>query len=918
MSLILAWGVRQGTALGIFWTLVVGLQAALPTGGALQADALEEKRWKAYLQSPMIFEPSRGRWQDSARFVARGHRYGAALTPQSLLLTFAPAPTEEDKPATRLAVRFAGSNSQVKMSGEEKLAARIHSFTGNDPSGWRKNLSAFASVRYSGLYPGIDLRVQGRQRLLQFDFMVAPWADAANIELAFEPASGLSLDKNGDLLIQLDGGTIRQHRPYTYQLADGRQQPVQSRYRILENGHVGFEVADYDRSRRLVIDPVVSYSSYLGGSAVDSARDLVLDGSGGLYITGATLSSDFLVQNPAQQSNAGRDDAFVTKLDASTFEVIYSTYLGGSREDRGQRIAVDGSGRVYVAGQTFSFNFPLVNSLQPFRRGSNDVFLSQLDAQGGELLFSTYFGGGGDDFPTILRFDGQSRLCLAGHTNSIDFPLVEPIQAMNRGNGDIFFSQFNASHTLIFSTYLGGSSRDRVYAMFVDPDGSFALTGETASADFPLAEPFQDELRGHRDAFVTRIDPGDKTILLSSYLGGSGLETGRGVAIDSFDHLLLIFDTTSDDLPVINAFQAENAGGSDLFIIRLSPAGNVPIFASYLGGSSDDFLIQAIVDSTNRIHLAGNTRSTDFPTLDPSQGANAGGLDGFLTLAGQELLFSTYLGGSGDDQIAALALDSRQRLLTVGETSSSDFPLTPNALRDALSGASDGFLAVVSPTFILNFAQFGDGSGEGASFRSQIELLNLSAQEAANVRVILRNDSGQPFAVDLNGTPVEGVFEGTVPAAGNLRLETDGQGPLMTGSVQVISDIRLAGFILFDAGAIGATGVGSSPALQGFAAPVRTSATANTGVALMGLSAGQQLDLALFDDQGVEQARATIALPAFSHTALFVTEIDWSAEVDFSNFNGNLTATGSADFAATAILTQPGRFIILPVAELER
>ena len=441
-----------------------------------------------------------------------------------------------------------------------------------------------------------------------------------------EGGDEVKIDSRGDLLIEVAGREIRQLKPVTYQTVGGKRREVESEYRVMEGQKVAFRIGDYDTGRSLTIDPIISYSSFLGGgSSNDSGTSILID-SGMLYITGVTTSADFLSLN-AERSKAPSEDAFLTKIDTSDFSVVFSTFLGGVSADRGVSVDIDAMGNIYLGGETGSFNFPTVAPTQPVRGGGVDAFIAKFDSTG-TLTFSTYLGGGGSESMGQLIAAADGALTILGSTSSFRFPVTDPIQAAVAGDTDIFVTTTFPSGDVLFSTLLGGTGRDRGRGAAIDSDGSILITGDTRSGDFPMVDPLQAELNGFQDSFFARLDPSVPEVVFSSYLGGSGSESSKAVRLDSFQHFFLLGDTDSTDFPVVNAFQASNGGGSDLFAARVTPTGNALLFASYLGGTEDDFLNDAVLDGANNIFLAGSTLSGNFPVWDPAQAASGGGKTG--------------------------------------------------------------------------------------------------------------------------------------------------------------------------------------------------------------------------------------------------------------------------------------------------
>ena len=368
-------------------------------------------------------------------------------------------------------------------------------------------MPSFARVKYTGVYPGIDLVYYGNQRQLEYDLLVAAHADPRRIALAFEGVRALSLDAEGNLILQTSHGEITQHKPVIYQDIDGKRQTVDGRYVLRAKNRVGFHVARYDTTRPLVIDPVLSYSTYLGGSGNDIGHAIAVDSSGNAYVTGVTRSANFpgaSGKSDPVRPRQGSNDVFVTKLNAAGSALVYSTYLGGSGGDIGHAIAVDSAGNAYVTGETdsgtptpTSVPFPTTGAFDATYNLGGDAFVSKLNAAGNALVYSTFLGGGGTERGYGIAVDGSGAAYVTGHTNSDNassgptggFPTVGPLQANNNSPGiyDAFVTKFSPGGALIYSTYLGGTGNEfSLYggAIAVDSAGN-AYVGGSTGASFP-------------------------------------------------------------------------------------------------------------------------------------------------------------------------------------------------------------------------------------------------------------------------------------------------------------------------------------------------------------------------------------------------------------------------------------------------
>lgn len=607
------------------------------------------------------------------RFVHRGP--DAGLVVAATTVDFVIAPGHE------IRMELLGGDTSARVAGDGELDGRSNYYLGGGAGVWRTGVPRFAAVRVSEVWPGIDLvyyfRNDGQP---EFDFVVAMDADPGVIQLAFSGADGIRED-NGGLTLQRGRDSVRVHRPSASQ----EQAPVGARFVLDDACTARLELEPWDRRRALVIDPLVSFSTYLGGTAFELSRGVGSDAAGNIYVVGETNSLDFPTMNPIQPSFAGGSwDLFVAKLDPTGSTLLFATYLGGSGAERDRSIFVDGPGNVYVTGDTTSIDYPTQLAFQATNAGGLDAIVTKL-SPGGALLYSTYIGGSGADIAYGIAVDPAGRAHLVGSTASADFPTVSPFQgAFAGGTNDSFIARLDATGAaLSWASFLGGSGDDNGRGLALAADGTMYACGTTDSLDFPLAGPAQPANAGGIDAFASHIDP-NLGLVYSSYLGGSGSDRAQSIVVSVGGEATLSGVTTSADFPTVNASQPGFAGGgSDVFLSRLAAGGAMATFSTYLGGSGRDWAFGLAQRGDGRLLVAGSTNSTDFPTLFPVQANFAGGGvsalgDAFLSEidpAVPALVCSTYLGGSEDDQAEGLVLDPSGFALLSGRTDSDDFPL---------------------------------------------------------------------------------------------------------------------------------------------------------------------------------------------------------------------------------------------------
>ncbi len=649
-------------------------------------------------------------------------------------------------------VEFLDSTMQQEIRGEEPQSARINYLIGDDPRGWSTDLPTYRKLVYRDLYSGIDAHFSFSGMRVKSEFVIAPGADPQRIAFRYTGLGPPHIDQHGDLTFASEQGGFREEAPTAFQWVQDRRVNVQAKFAVSEDGVIHFELGTFDGTRALIIDPVVSYSSYLGGHGESAATAVAADSSGNVYLTGWTDSIDFPIAGALQGRNAGSVDAFVAKLNAAGNTLLYATYIGGSGEDRGLGIAVDGSGNAYVTGFTTSTDFPTSLPMQSRLLGTRDAFVLKLNALGNALTFSTYLGGTVAENGNAIALDPQGNAYVAGDTTSYDFPTRVPFQASNNGRQDAFVAKISPSGALLYATYLGGNGDDRATAIAVDASGSAYLTGSTFSNNFPTLSAFQAITGGGQDAFVTKLSPSGSSLVYSTYLGGSGgaagaPEAGTGIAVDAQGNAFIAGMTSSMNFPVVAAFQPVMGGGTEnAFLSKLNPLGTALVYSTYFGGSTLDYANAVAVDAAGNAYVAGLTGSTDLPLAFPLQATLAGGYDAFvftLNAAGSALNFSTYYGGAGLDSANGIALDRSGNVYVAGETLSPDFPIAGGVQSSNLGYIGGFVLKLSSPV-------------KAAIFRNGLWVIDLNGNfqwDGPGIdRVVTLGQSGDiPVAGDWNG-----------------------------------------------------------------------------------------------------------------------------------------------------------------------
>jgi uncharacterized protein (TIGR03437 family) len=625
---------------------------------------------------PLSFEPNRGQAPAPARYLARGSSYTLYLESGEVVVA--------GRNGRSLRTTLAGANRKAVVVGEDAQSSVSNYFVGSDPGKWQSSVPNYARVKYKDVYPGIDLVYYGKDGSLEYDWIVAPGADPRKIRMVFHGAERIRIDGRGDLVIQAAGSEYRHKRPEIYQEIAGRRVPVGGRWTL--HGREGsFTLNDYDRGKPLVIDPPLIYSTYQGGSGLDYGYAVAVDSIGNTYVTGGVGSTNFA------GTLQGLEDAFVIKINPSGTAKMYTTYIGGGSSDEGHGIAVDVQGNAWVTGTTGSMDFPLKNAIQSKMAGSGDMFLTKLNAAGA-ISYSTYFGGIGQDTGSGIALDPSGNVYVTGTTFSADFPTKNPFQSARGAQSDAFIAKFNPSGSVVYATYLGGNNVDQGNAIAVDAAGNAYVTGYTASTNFPLQSPIRSSLTsGAVNAFVTKINPAGSALVYSTYLGGTTTDYGTGIAVDSSGNAYVTGPTNSDDFPLVNPI--DNKLGShavdDIFVAKFNPSGSALVYSTYLGGGSEDEPYAIAIDQTGNAYITGRTNSSDFPLVSAIQGTRTA-FDMFVTeinAAGSAVLFSTFLGGSGNESGRGIAVDTLGNIHVAGEGTSANFP-TVKPLQGTAGGGS--------------------------------------------------------------------------------------------------------------------------------------------------------------------------------------------------------------------------------------
>ncbi len=688
---------------------------------------------------PLRFEPNRGQSSSDAEFLARGRGFSALFKENRMDFLFT------GHPATRrpLSVTLLNASRNAAVSGEKRLPGTVNYFMGNDREKWHTGLPTFERLRYKSVYPGTDLIYYGNKGSLEFDFQLSPGAAPSQIRMRFEGARSLRIDHNGDLIVTANDGQISFQKPVIYQPAEGgRKGLVAGSFKILGKDTVSFAVARYDRTKPLIIDPILNYSTYIGRLA--EAMAIAVDQTGEAYVIGiadqefpTTPGSN---QPVAVKSCAGNlwplcGSPFVAKFNSTGTALLYSTFLTGSGVDTANGIALDVNGDAFIAGSTSSTDFPITTgALQTKNNASGTTgFVTELSSNGASLLYSTYLGGSTSTTVNRVAIDASGSAYVTGSTEDTNFPTTTgayrstPVTKATAGSNSAFVAKLNPSGTaLVYSTYLGGSQVDAAVAIAVDSAGEAYVGGNTTSSNFPVTPG---AIEGAREAsslqtgFVTKLNASGSALVYSTYLGGEALDNLTSIALDSNGNAYATGSTNSPNFPVTSGAFQSNIGISffgypqvNAFVSELNSAGTYLVYSTFLGGGvslgsladEGDQATGIAVDGQGMVYLTGMACTGDFPVtagaFEPKNldGETTGECTAFLTklnpAPNTSLLYSTFLGGTGNadagdyfygEEANGVAVDPSGNVYVAGITRSIDFPTTAGVVETAFDGPSE-------------------------------------------------------------------------------------------------------------------------------------------------------------------------------------------------------------------------------------
>lgn len=798
---------RLKTIVRTLLTVLVGTSlCTAQQPGTMRGSKQSSQSGAIYSKLPLTFEANRGQTNGQVNFLSRGKGYTAFLTIGGMTLSLRTAPvangpSRKPQHPTSKTLQFGllGANRSPVAVGEDLQPGIVNYFIGNKPAQWHTGVPTYARVRYKNVYPGIDLIYYGNHQQLEYDFAVSPGADPRRIQFEITGADQISIDAEGSLVLHLGGDELHFQSPIVYQESNGKRIPLDGGYLVQDQNHIGFQVSEYDPNKPLVIDPVLLYSTYLGGTGNDQAAGIAVDAAGSVYVTGYTDSADFPSTTILGSVATGTTHVFVAKLDSTGTNLVYADYLGGTGSDFGYAMVLDSANDVYVSGSTSSSDFPVVNPYQASMSGSQNAFASKISADGSSLLYSTYLGGNDWDQPSSVGLDSFGELYVAGTTQSLNFPTVNAYQSSVSANqGGMyglygFLSKFNPNgSSLVYSTYLGGNSNviqqcwngpcwpvpyNLILSVAVDANGDAYVTGNTNTYNFPVTNgAYLTTDSAPADTTVSFVSKfsGTGNLNYSTYLyGASGSPTETAaIAVDGSGSAYVTGSTISDGtFPITSTSICDpnvyGQGCGNAFVTKFDPTLSSLLYSTFLGPNNYAIPQAMALDANDNTYIMASTSTGSFATVNGIEPYSNGSdiLLAEIDASGTSQLFATYLGGSATELPGGITVDSNGDIYVAGSTDSIDFPVTSAAFQNLPLGSTDSFILKIGPASAPAFA------ASPAALEYAAEPLGMASSAQT---VLLRNMGSSPLlisSINSTGDFVETNNCGTsVPAASSCNI----------------------------------------------------------------------------------------------------------------------------------------------------
>ena len=650
-------------------------------------------------------------------------------------------------------------------------------FYGNDKSKWVQNVSLYGDVNINEIYQGINVKYYFDGNTIRYDYIVKPGSDISRLKLKFEGQESIRVNDAGELVIKTNMGDVTNGKLYSYQIENGIKTEVTCRFNQNADGTIGLTATSYDKNKELIIDPLV-YSTFIGGNDYESGNSISIDNKGNAYITGWVFSSNFPTTTGAYKRTVDSvyGDAFITKLNSTGSALVYSTFIGGSNQEFGSSIAVDGSGNAYITGQTLSNNYPTTSGA--FQTSSSDThgdaFITKLNSTGSGLVYSTYIGGSNEDYGNSIAIDTSGNAYIAGGTWSTNYPATSgAYQKTLGGSEDIIITKLNATGSaLIYSTLIGGSSQEYGNSIAIDGGGNAYITGITFSPNYPKTPgAFQtNSSDSYGDAFITKINSTGSGLVYSTLIGGSYAESGSSIAIDTVGNAYIAGITSSPNFPTTSgAYKNTLSGVNDIFITKLNSTGSALAYSTFIGGSAREAVGSIAIDGSRNAYITGATESSNYPITSGAYQSNYGyGSYAYITKlnsTGSAPVYSTYIGGGGDfgDNGKSIAIDGSGNAYITGQTSSSLYPTTSGAFQTTFGGGSQDVFVTklnIPPSSLQLITPNGDESWKVGTAQN----ITWTTGSMLNVKIELTTNNGSNWSIVSASTPAySGNYSWVIP-----------------------------------------------------------------------------------------------------------------------------------------------------------
>lgn len=901
--------------LAILIAVTVGtLSVSAQTAAAAQSGQPTPQAVRNYGHLPLTFEANQGQAAGQVKFLSRGRGYTTFLTAGGMVLNLRASHVESDssktsahaansQSSTRATLQFSlvGANRNPQVVGEDLQPGRVNYFIGKDRSKWYTNVPTYRRIRYKNVYPGIDLIYYGNHQQLEYDFAVAPKADPRQIQFQINGASQISLDEQGDLVLDVNDAKLHFQSPLVYQESNGKRTLVAGGYAMKDESHIGFQVSNFDASKPLVIDPVLVYSTYLGGSGADQPTGIAVDNSGNVYVAGYTDSADFPLASLGSLAT-NTNHVFVAKLDPTGSNLVYADYIGGNSDDYAVALVLDNANEVYVTGSTQSSNFPVVNAYQSQQPGPYTGFVSRISADGSALIYSTYLGGNNYDQPAGITIDNSGEVMVAGYTQSENFPVANAYQesALANQGGNYgtygFLTKFSADgSSLVYSTYFAGNSNveeggccwvspfNTINAIAADANGNAYVTGSTNTYNFPVTSGSYSTTNATQQnatvAFVSKFNSAGGLDYSTYFYDPSGYTVSTAaITVDGSGSAYITGSAYSDTtFPVTSTSicnpETQGSACGNAFVTKFNSAATALTYSTFLGANNNATPESIALDSNNDAYVLASASSSSFAEVSGIE-AYSNQDDVMLVEIDPEAssqLFATYIGGSGDDEPSGIAVDSDGNMYVAGSTDSDDLPTTQGAFQTVTGGNTDAFIAKIGPAsapavsltpYSLQFA------ATTVSSTSQPQTVLLRNMGSAALSISSITASGNFAQTNDCGSSVAAASSCTI----SVTFTPSAQGA-SSGSIAVADDASGTPHTVALSG-VGEGGNSGSPAPDAVLTPGSLSFS-STPVGRSGLS-------------------QSVTLTNAGNASLSITNIQTSGDFNQTNTCSNSLAAGSS------------------------